>query len=123
MNYKRYLETLRKIVDGETLIDEDYMTIAHLLGYLSDMHPVEAYIDGNDRIIKDNEPKLETFTAAELDEMDFESPSASELADRLEMCCSVVTKDGEWKYDRVPSDLVQDLLDFLHRLAKEDSHE
>ena len=36
-----------------------------------------------------------------------------ELADRLDECWSYVTKDGDWEYDRVPSDLVQDLLAYL----------
>lgn len=39
----------------------------------------------------------------------------------LENARSCVTKDGEWKYDRVPSGLVTELLDFLRGLQDTES--
>ena len=41
-----------------------------------------------------------------------DAPTAKELADRLDACESHV-KNGDWKYDKVPADLVRDLLDHL----------
>ena len=59
--------------------------------------------------------------AAELAMMDLSEEigkTATELRNRLEACEShVLNETGEWKWDRVPSDLVMDLLGFLASLS------
>lgn len=64
---------------------------------------------------------LEAFTPADFEKMDLKSPDPTELAKRLEACDSVVTKDGDWKYDKVPSDLVQEILAFLWNASNSES--
>lgn len=60
----------------------------------------------------------DTFAAADLLNKEFPAQDPKTLADRLDMCGSYVTKDGDWKYDRVPVELVMDLLQYLRTEEK-----
>ena len=117
-DYQQKIKTLEKIVDGEKLCDVDYMTIAHIISDERKMNPLCVFAESVE-VKKETEKDsfgFETVTAAELaDEpiQGFGAEDAKKLADRLIDCQSCVTSDGDWKYDRVPSDLVQDILFFL----------
>ena len=117
-DYQQKIKTLEKIVDGEKLCDVDYMAIAHIISDERKMNPLCVFaesVEEQPRTEKDSFG-FETVTAAELaDEpiQGFCAEDAKKLADRLINCPSCVTSDGDWKYDRVPSDLVQDILFFL----------
>ena len=117
-DYHQKIKTLEKIVDGEKLCDVDYMTIAHIISDERKMNPLCVFaesVEEQPRTEKDSFD-FETVTAAELaDEpiQGLDAEDAKKLADRLRDCQSYVTSDGDWKYDRVPSDLVQDILFFL----------
>lgn len=102
MDYKRYIRAIEKVTNKEELFDTDWLAIANLVQYLKDMNPVGEFVTN-----------LETFSAADLAEEEFQLPSASQLANRLEACESHVTTQGQWDYDKVPADLIKDLMDFL----------
>lgn len=73
--------------------------------YFKTLGEVQAYISGRFR-------QKALIAASDLALIESEDDNPGMLADRLDVCCSV-TKDGDWIYDRVPSDLVKDLLAYL----------
>jgi len=74
--------------------------------YFKTLGEAEAYIKGRFGQL------FMPIAASDLALIEFDDDKPGTLADRLDLCCSV-TNDGEWLYDRVPSDLVQDLLAYL----------
>ena len=60
---------------------------------------------------------LETFTAEELNGIDFPYQDPEILYDRL-LECEPIVSDGEWECDIVPSELTKDLLDYLEMMKK-----
>ena len=75
--------------------------------YFKTLGEAEAYIKGRFGQL------FMPIAASDLAIIELEDVRPGDLADRLDECESYVTKDGDWKYDRVPSDLVQDLLAYL----------
>ena len=125
---KRILSTLEKIVSGEYLLDTDWINIANLAGFLNNIQQQEPKTlpelvewfkthTVEDSSINDYS-HLQTFTAAELAEMELSPIDPYELADRLQDCESVV-KDGAWLYDKAPPELIHDLCDYLWNQDRE----
>lgn len=104
MTEEQVRKTCANIIEGKKLVDADYMTLANMLGI------VQSYLHCAPDAIKENEVKDVKKTSDE--------PTAWQLHEMLRDCDSKVTKDGEWKYDKVPSNLVEDLLFFLERMDK-----
>ena len=104
MTEEQVRKTYANIIEGKKLIDADYMTLANMLGI------VQSYLHCASDGIKENESKEETKTSVE--------PTAWQLHEMLRSCDSKVTKDGVWKYDKVPSELIRNLLFFLERMDK-----
>ena len=80
---------------------------------------IEKILDNREQFVKLFEPEdwmafahIIHLTNKAMNNKKSDAPTAKELADRLDACESHV-KDGDWKYDKVPADLVRDLLDHL----------